>query len=318
MQPAEPTLSSFANPVAKYIAATRPAFLSVTLVACLIGLASARFSGFPVAIDKGLLTLFFALVAHAGVNVINDYYDALNGSDAANSERLFPFTGGSRFIQNGVLSEAETARLGWGLLLPVVPAGLWLAWQAGPGLIVIGLAGLLIGWAYSAPPLALASRGLGEAAVAAGWLLVVVGSDYVQRGAFALAPLQAGLSYALLVAAILFINEFPDQRGDAAAGKRTLVVRLGPDGAKWAWLGLVLAAYGWLVLMVGRGYLPQGAAAAALTLILSFRAARSLLAHAAEPCELAPALRLTIAAAHLHGLVLAATLALGRWPGALS
>ena len=198
------------------------------------------------------------------------------------------------------------------------PAGLWLAWQAGPGLIVIGLAGLAIGWAYSAPPLALASRGLGEAAVAAGWLLVVVGSDYVQRAAFALAPLQAGLSYALLVAAILFINEFPDRRGDAAAGKRTLVVRLGPDGAKWAWLGLVLAAYGWLVLMVGRGYLPQGAAAAALTLILSFRAARSLLAHAAEPCELAPALRLTIAAAHLHGLVLAATLALGRWPGALS
>ena len=154
--------------------------------------------------------------------------------------------------------------------------------------------------------------------MAAGWLVVVVGSDYVQRGAFALAPLQAGLSYALLVAAILFINEFPDQRGDAAAGKRTLVVRLGPDGAKWAWLGLVLAAYGWLVLMVGRGYLPQGAAAAALTLILSFRAARSLLAHAAEPCELAPALRLTIAAAHLHGLVLADTLALGRWPGALS
>lgn len=86
--------------------------------------------------------------------------------------------------------------------------------------------------------LALVSRGLGEAAVAAGWLLVVVGSDYVQRGAFALAPLQAGLSYALLVAAILFINEFPDRRGDAAAGKRTLVVRLGPDGAKWAWLGL--------------------------------------------------------------------------------
>jgi hypothetical protein len=78
-------------------------------------------------------------------------------------------------------------------------------------------------------------------------------------------PLVAGLSYALLVAAILFINEFPDRRGDEAAGKRTLVVRLGPDNAKWAWLGLVLAAYAWLVLMVGRDRLPQGAAAAAMT-----------------------------------------------------
>ena len=316
--PSEPLPSLRARPFLAGLLATRPAFLGVTLCACLIGLAVAHGSGVPVDAGRAAATVFFALLAHAGINVLNDYFDARSGADAANVERVFPFTGGSRFIQNGVLSEAETARLGWGLLLPVVPAGLWLAWQAGPGLIVIGLAGLAIGWAYSAPPLALASRGLGEAAVAAGWLLVVVGSDYVQRGAFALAPLQAGLSYALLVAAILFINEFPDQRGDAAAGKRTLVVRLGPDGAKWAWLGLVLAAYGWLVLMVGRGYLPQGAAVAALTLILSFRAARSLLAHAAEPCELAPALRLTIAAAHLHGLVLAATLALGRWPGALS
>ena len=77
-------------------------------------------------------------------------------------------------------------------------------------------------------------------------------------------------------------------------------------------------AYGWLVLMVGRDRLPQGAAAAALSLILSFRAARHLLAHADRPAELAPAIKLTIAAAHLHGLILAATLAFGRWPGATS
>ena len=317
-RPSEPLPALRARPVVAGFLATRPAFLGVTLCASLIGLAVAHGSGVPVDAARAALTVFFALLAHAGINVLNDYFDARSGADAANVERVFPFTGGSRFIQNGVLSEAETARLGWGLLLPVVPAGLWLAWQSGPGLLGVGLAGLLLGWAYSAPPLALVSRGLGEAAVAAGWLLVVVGSDYVQRGAFSVVPLQAGLSYALLVAAILFINEFPDRCGDAAVGKRTLVVCLGPDGAKWAWLGLVLAAYGWLVLMVGRGYLPQGAAAAALTLILSFRAARSLLAHASEPCELAPALRLTIAAAHLHGLVLAATLALGRWPGALS
>lgn len=67
-------------------------------------------------------------------------------------------------------------------------------------------------------------------------------------------------------------------------------------------------------LAVG-GARPLSQSAAALA---AMHAARSLLAHAAEPCELAPALRLTIAAAHLHGLVLAATLALGRWPGALS
>ena len=316
--PAEPAIALRARPLLAGLLATRPAFLGVTLCACLIGLAVVHGSGLPIDGLKAGLTIFFALVAHAGINVLNDYYDAQSGADAANTERLFPFTGGSRFIQNGVLSEAETGRLGYGLLALVVPAGLWLAVQSAPGLILIGLAGLFLGWAYTAPPLALVSRGLGEAAVAAGWLIVVIGSDFVQRGGFSVTPLIAGLSYALLVAAILFINEFPDRRGDEAAGKRTLVVRLGPENAKWAYLGLVLLAYGWLVLMVGRDRLPQGAAAAALTLILSFRAARYLMAHASEPSELVPALKLTIAAAHLHGLVLAATLAFGRWPGALS
>ncbi|MBS0357203.1 MAG: prenyltransferase [Proteobacteria bacterium] len=315
--PLEPTPALRCRPLLMRVQATRPAFLGVTLFACLIGLAVAHGNG--VAIDglKAGLTIFFALVAHAGINVLNDYYDARSGADAANEERLFPFTGGSRFIQNGVLSEAEAGRLGFGLLAAVVPAGLWLAWSSAPGLILIGLAGLFLGWAYTAPPLALVCRGLGELAVAAGWLIVVVGTDFVQRGGFSLVPAIAGLSYALLVAAILFINEFPDRRGDEAAGKRTLVVRLGPHTAKWAYLGLVLLAYGWLVLMVGQNVLPRGAAAAALTLIFSFRAARYLLIHASEPVELAPALKLTIVAANLHGLTLAATLAFGRWPGVL-
>ena len=286
--PPEPSLAALPNPLLRYFAATRPAFLSVTFVGCLLGLASAKAAGLVLNPLTATLTLFFALVAHAGANVINDYHDALSGCDAVNTGRVFPFTGGSRFIQNGVLSEAETGRLGWLLMAAVVPAGLWLAWHAGPGLILIGLAGLALGWAYTAPPLALVSRGLGELAVAAGWLIVVIGTDFVQRGGFALAPFKAGLSYALLVAAILFINEFPDLRGDAAAGKRTLVVRLGPHTAKWAYLALTVVAYGWLVLMVGRDRLPQGAAAAALSLILSFRAARHLLAHADRPAELPP------------------------------
>ncbi|WP_303786696.1 prenyltransferase [Azovibrio restrictus] len=308
MQPAEPTLSSFANPVAKYIAATRPAFLSVTLVACLIGLASARFSGFPVAIDKGLLTLFFALVAHAGVNVINDYYDALNGSDAANSERLFPFTGGSRFIQNGVLSARATAWFGYGLLLAVIPAGLWLMQVSSPDLFWVGLGGLLVGWAYSAPPLKLMSRGLGELAIVAGWLLVVAGTDLVQRGSLALQPWLVGLPYALLVANILFINQFPDHKADALAGKRTLVVRLGPEEARWGYLAIATLAYGLLLFLVVKSLLPIYVAAGAFALPLSFKAARQLLAHASQPAALVPAIKLSILAANLSGLLLAAGL----------
>ena len=308
----EPSPPAFANPLARYFAATRPAFLSVTLAGALIGLGSARADGLKIDLLKALLTVLFALIAHAGANVVNDYYDALNGSDAANQQRLFPFTGGSRFIQNGVLSLRETRLFGYGLLAAVIPAGLWLTAQSAPGLIWIGLAGLAIGWAYSAPPLQLMARGVGEAAIIGGWLLVVLGTDFVQRGALAALPLVAGLPFALLVAAILYLNQFPEAQADAAAGKRTLVVRLGPQRARWGYLLLTGAAYLWLALAVIWGALPWLCAAGLLPALLSFKAARGLLRHATDPAQLTPAITATIAAANLNGLLLALGLGLAR------
>lgn len=313
MPPPEPHAPAFASPWAKYFAATRPAFLSVTLAGALIGLGSASADGLNIDALKALLTVLFALVAHAGANVVNDYYDALNGSDAGNQQRLFPFTGGSRFIQNGVLSLRETRLLGYGLLAAVMPAGLWLTAQSAPGLFWIGLAGLAIGWAYSAPPLQLMARGIGEAAIVGGWLLIVLGTDFVQRGALAALPLVAGLPFALLVAAILYLNQFPDAQADALAGKRTLVVRLGPQRARWGYALLAGAAYLWLALAVIWGAVPWLCAAGLLPALLSFKAARGLLRHATEPAQLTPAIQATIAAANVNGLLLALGLALARW-----
>jgi 1,4-dihydroxy-2-naphthoate polyprenyltransferase len=310
----EPQLGAFPNAFAKYLAATRPPFLSVTLVACLIGLAVAAQSGFAIDPAKAFLTIIFALVAGAGANVINDYHDALNGSDAANTEHLFPFTGGSRFIQNGILDIDETRRFGFALLASVVPPGLWLAWHSAPGLLLIGLLGLLVGWAYSAPPFKLMCRGLGEAGIVSGWLLVVIGSDFVQRGSFAALPLLAGLSFALLVANILHINQYPDRQADARVGKRTLVVQLGAQ-AWWIYGLIALLAYAALTLALLTSALPWPAALALITLPLSLQAARQLRQYAATPAQLTSAIKLTILAANLHGLLLAGALAASAFSG---
>lgn len=307
--PAEPSPARFGNPFIRCLAATRPAFLAVTLVGCLIGIASAHAGGVAIDATTAVLTVVLALMAHAGGNVVNDYHDAVSGADDANTGRLFPFTGGSRFIQNGVHTARQTALLGYGLLLVVVPGGLWLTWQAGPGLVLIGLAGLVLCWAYSAPPLKLVSRGCGELVIAACWLLVVMGADYVQRGGFDLLPVAAGLSYALLVANLLFINQFPDHDGDAASGKRTLVVRLGPQAAKWGYLLIAIVAHAWLIAMVAIELLPQKTAAAAMTVALAFPAGRDLLEYASQPAELGPAIKRTIVAALVHGVILAGVLA---------
>ena len=312
MTPTEPHPHQFSNRVALYFAATRPAFLSVTLAGALIGLGTAHADGVPINLLSAMLTVLFALVAHAGANVVNDYYDALSGTDANNTERLFPFTGGSRFIQNGTLSVQQTRAFGYALLAIVVPAGLWLSAQSGPGLLVIGAAGLLIAWAYSAPPLQMMARGTGELAIVGGWLLVVLGTDFVQRGAFSALPLLMGMPFALLVAAILYINQFPDRAADAAANKRTVVVRLGAQSARWGYCLIVGAAYLWLAGAVIWGAAPAIAAVGLVPAVLSAIAATRLVQHANNPAQLAPAIKATIAAANVHGLVVSAALVLSR------
>lgn len=306
----EPTPLVLSHPLRRYFAATRPAFLSVTLVGVLLGLASATGSGVSIDPPRATVTLFLALFVHAGANVINDYYDALSGTDAVNTDRLYPFTGGSRLIQNHVLTAAATRRFGYALMASVIPAGIWLAAVSGSGLVLIGLAGLLVGWAYSAPPFKLQSRGLGEFAITTAWLLVVVGSDFVQRGTFAFAPLASGLAFAFLVANVLYINQFPDCKADASCGKFTVVVRFGVGRARWGYLILAGLAYGWLAAMVFFGQLPVAALLALLPAAASVAAARHLWIAADQPTRLVPAIKWTLVAVNGHGLLLSVLLLL--------
>ncbi len=309
--PLEPTREALANPVRRYLLATRPAFLTIALAGCLLGFATALDADFSWSL--ALLTVLLAVAAQAGVNVFNDYYDHLNGTDAANLDRLFPFTGGSRFIQNGVMSPRQM--LAWALALfgGVIAGGLWLIGNRGADLFWIGLAGLCIGWAYSAPPLKLNSRGLGEIGVAVGFLLIVAGADFVQRGVLSARPWLLGLPYALLVTNILYINQFPDRAADIQAGKRHWVARLEPVvAARGYWLILLLAV-AVLVGLVATGKLPAPALWSLLAVLPALKAGRILSAHAHQPSRLLPALQLTIVAAHLQPMILGAVLAWEAW-----
>lgn len=288
-----------------WLAATRPAFLSVTLIGVCIGLAAAihdqAFRSFWLAV----ITALFALIGHAGANVINDYYDARSGCDDANTTRIAPYTGGSRFIQEGKLSERATALYGYALLALVIPAGLWLIKQSGPWLLVIGLAGLLCGWAYSAPPLRLQSRGLGELAIMIAWLLVVIGSDYVQSQSLSATALYAGLTYAPLVANVLFVNQVPDRIADAAAGKDTLIVRYSPTIAPWGSLALYTGSAIALTAGILDNRLPGDAALTMTMVIPACVALRALFKNPIDPIQLRIAIPATIISCLLAGLVLA-------------
>lgn len=292
----------------RWIAASRPGFLVVTLVAALQGIATALACGSVLSWPLAVATVLLALLVHAAINLHNDWGDALIGSDAINTGRIAPFTGGSRVVQDGIFTPEQIRAVVQGLGMVVIGGGVLLAAQAGPGLLLVGLAGMVIGWAYSHPRWPLMSRGWGELAVALGWWLVVLGADYVQRHAFSEMPMIGGVGTALLIAAVLWIAEFPDAESDAQVGKCTLVVRLGPVAAAWGYALLVLAAHLWIWWWWQAQWLPQTAWWSLGSAPFSLAAAVLLLRHAREPQKLRGAIVLTLAAAVLHGVLMTAAL----------
>ncbi len=308
MPPAEPSPGSH-HALVRHIAATRPAFLLTALVAVTLGVAAAGAAGQSPHWMLVLGTMLAALSLHAAVNVLNDYYDALGGGDAINTERIYPYTGGSRVIQNGVFSDRAMARFGVGLLLATTALGVVLSWWAGPRLLWLGLLGVLLGWGYSAPPLQLNARGLGELTVAAGFgVLIPLGSYWVQSGDSGWLAVAAGTPYGLMVANILLINQFPDATADAACGKRHWVVRLGRQRARWGYPLLAGLSALSLLGLVNAGVLPAMALWALLATLPAVPASVALLRYANTPERLVTAIRLTIAAALCQGVIVALAL----------
>lgn len=228
----EPTTAIFhrqtaTNTVLAYFAATRPMFFTASLLPVITAFAWVWLQYGTANLPMMLGIVISVLCIHAAANVLNDYFDARNGTDAQNRRRLFPFSGGSRFIQNGVLDEREMLHFGIGLLGAGVTAGLVVALNAGPWIWLIGLTGVLLAWFYSAPP-CLSCHGLGDIVIATCFgILPVVGIVYALTGVLDPAALWLGIGIGCFVAAILWINSAPDIEADLRAGKRTLPARLG-------------------------------------------------------------------------------------------
>ena len=309
-EPDPATLSR--HPWRRTFLATRPAFLLLALVAVGIGLAASHATGVPIAPFWAGLTLLGAAVFHAAVNVHNDYFDDISGADLGNHDRQFPFTGGSRMIQNGVMSRQTTRHLARGLYAATIAIGAALLVRGGLSLLWLGLGGMVLGWAYSAPPLALNRRGMGEVTVAIGFgLFMPLGADLIQRGALHALPVWAGLGFALMTASLLLINQFPDVDADRRAGKRHWVVRLGRERGRFLFLGVTAAAYLVPTLLVIWGRLPATTLVIWATAPLSLYATVILWRHHERPHRLRRALAGTVAATLTYGLLMITGLAIG-------
>lgn len=253
-----------------------------------------------------LLTLFGAVCLQAGTNMVNDYFDHTWGSDEVNTQFASPFTGGSRVIQMGLVNPKEMLWQGVGFFILGGLIGLFLAYTRSWAVLWLGIIGVFCGFFYTAPPFRLARTGLGELAVGLCFgPLMVLGTYVVQTRMLAWEPVIASIPVGILIALVLWINQFQDMPADAQVGKNHLVVRLGR--ARAATVYGVLLALTYVSILVGvlfAGVTPL-ALLGLLTAPLAWRAYGVARVHHDRPDELVPANALTIRVHLLTGLLLA-------------
>ena len=260
------------NRIVTYVAATRPPFITASILPIVAGLGLVWGETGQLNFSLAVLTVLNIVLIHAGANVLNDYFDSRNGTDAANNNRLFPFSGGSRFIQNGVLTEEQTFRFGFVLMMMGAALGVAMTVITGPFILIIGLFGGLLAIFYSAPP-CLACRGLGDLVILICFgILPVVGAVFIQVAEVMPVAIWLGTVIGCFVSAILWVNSIPDIEADRKAGKMTLPVRL---GKQWALHGLGLwFAAGFFILIISP--LPAGSYISLLAAIPAAIAAKAL------------------------------------------
>jgi 1,4-dihydroxy-2-naphthoate polyprenyltransferase len=303
-----------ASAIRRAFLATRPAFLIASVLPVLVGTAwaSAAFHRFD-----GLLfglALAATLLAHAATNVYNDVTDDLIGADPGNTDRIYPYTGGSRFIQAGLLSRREMTHLALGLCAGALVIGAVLAALRGPGVILLGAAGLALGLLYSLPGAQLSARGIGEAAVALGLgVLPVLGAVWLQTGFVDSGALLLCIPVSCWVAAILVINEVPDVDADRRADKRTLVVRWGAAGARIIYRSLTMISLAASGAAIAPHVLPVWYSVPAVALAgAGVLAARRISMDIAARARLKQGIELTLAIQAAGCIVIGLALLLGR------
>ena len=248
---------SFKQNIKRAFHATRPKFFPASAFPVIVGSAWGAYASGQFSIYVFVLAMVATVCVHAASNVLNDVGDESIGTDARNELRIYPYTGGSRFIQTGILSPRRMARLGITLIVIASLAGLALFVERGPTVITFGLIGIALGVIYSLGPVKLSSLGLGETAVAIAFgVLPVTGAAWLQGAAIDSALVLYSIPVGAWVAAILLINEVPDVEADGACGKNTLPVRLGLNGTANLYFVIHVSAASAVTLLTVQGHLP--------------------------------------------------------------
>jgi 1,4-dihydroxy-2-naphthoate octaprenyltransferase len=308
-----PQISTFTR-VFTWLVITRAPFLTAIIVPVLAGAAWVSYAGLvtPFPWLLFVLTLLAGISMHIAANTFNDYFDWKSGTDQLNNSYFLPYSGGSRSIELGLITEKALFRVALVALLISGGLGITLAYLSSPWVLLIGALGAFFSYFYTAPPLRLAARyGLGELSIFLNFgPLPTLGAVVAMTGILSWDAALVGIPIGLLTTAILWINQFPDEEGDRAAGKNNLVVVLGKANARWGYVLLLAVAFILPLYWIWSGLFPLTALLVLLALPMAINATRILMRDY-EKRSLVKANATTINLQLVFGLLLAIGLFLG-------
>lgn len=289
----------------KFLRITRLPFLSVTIFAVLVGIVAAWATIGKLNWWYAFLTFLGVVLLHLGVNMINDYYDWKSGNDNV-FKKPSPFSGGSRVIQEGIVAPKDMKTYALISFALGCLIGIYLVMQMNLTILWLGLIGVILGYFYTGEPIRFAHRGLGELTIALSWALVVIGAFYVQAQTIPAGIIAAGSSIGLLVALVVWINEFSDLKADKEVGKDTLVVRLGLEKAATGYKIILSLAYLIILAGIGLRYMPITTGLVVLSLPIAWNASKIVSKEYKNIPKLIPAQAMTIQLQSVFGILLAA------------
>jgi len=265
-----------------WVVIMRLPFLSATFVPIFVGAAIAKFAGYPIQWGWLALTALGGALLQIGTNTSNDYYDHVSGTDEINyNYSNVGLNGGGRGIQMGLISPKGMLTLAITTFGLSALVGIPLIQKAGLAVLWLGLIGFLSGLFYTAPPFKFSSRkGLGELLIGLNFgPLMVAGSALVQTGKLLPEAFLVGIPIGLLIAAVVYVNEFPDHDSDKKTGKNTLIVVFGPEKARAGYVSLVVGAFLSIIALVLSERLPSESLISLLAAYFGFRAIQTLYKH---------------------------------------
>jgi 1,4-dihydroxy-2-naphthoate polyprenyltransferase len=276
----------------KYIIrSARPQFLILAPVCVFVGLTAGLLNGQPINTLHVVLAFVGAILAHASVNLLNEYEDFKSGLDYKTPKT--PFSGGTGNLPENPQQAQQIRTAGWVTAALTGLIGLFITLRSGWGILPLGVLGLLIIVIYTSvlnrfPWLCIVSPGLGFGP------FMVMGTEYAITGHYSWVGFLISLVLFFLVNNLLLLNQFPDAEADRGIGRKHFPIVYGLRTSAIVYTLFLAGAYLVLILGVMLGLFSAGAFFGLATLFIAIPMLRIIFTTLEYPQKLAPAQEMNV------------------------